>query len=303
MPSVWGVKMEIPVHTISEESNIPNMLASTYLNLMKKCLTRTLFVEHFEPVPTRFRKGRVHRILSWGPMKKVIESRGLAIVRTFDLKDREVGKDWPGSAETMIGLRRLDNIQQCVERILAEKIPGDLIETGVWRGGAAIFMRAVLLAYGDLERRVWLADSFQGLPQPDPLRYPQDRDDRLFTYTELAVSQAAVRRNFERYGLLDAGVCFLEGWFRDTLPNAPIEQLSLLRLDGDMYESTIDALTSLYQKVSQGGYIIVDDYGSVEGCMQAVTDFRKEHNITDPIHSIDGSGVYWKKGGTRTEEI
>ena len=83
-----------------------------------------------------------------------------------------------------------------------------------------------------------------------------------------------VKENFQRYGLLDEQVRFVKGWFRDTLPHVPIERLAVLRLDGDLYESTIQALDGLYHKLSPGGFVIVDDYGNVPACRQAVNDFR-----------------------------
>ncbi len=206
---------------------------------------------------------------------------------------RAVGGDWPAHAETMIGLRRLDNIEFCIDRILADAIPGDFIETGVWRGGASIFMRGVLAARGVTDRTVWLADSFAGLPPPDPA-YPADSRDRLHTVRELAVPLDVVQRNFAKYGLLDEQVRFLKGWFKDTLPAAPIERLALLRLDGDMYGSTMDALVPLYPKLSVGGYVIIDDW-LLKACRRAVEDYRREHGIGDTIVDIDGSGVFWRK--------
>jgi O-methyltransferase len=179
--------------------------------------------------------------------------------------------------------------------VLEREVPGDLIETGAWRGGATIFMRAILRAYGDTERVVWVADSFQGLPTPDPSLYPEDETDRSWAHAELAVSLDNVKANFERYGLLDDQVRFLPGWFRETLPAAPIERLALLRLDGDMYESTMVALESLYPKLSSGGYVIVDDYGALQGCRAAVDDFRREQAITEELKWIDWTGVFWKR--------
>lgn len=195
---------------------------------------------------------------------------------------------------SMIGRKRMDNIQYCVERILAEKVPGDLIETGVWRGGATIFMRGLLAAYEVKDRTVWVADSFEGVPPPT---YPQDKGVHLekSVLPVLAVSMEKVERLFDRYNLLDEQVRFLKGWFRDTLPNAPIKKLSLLRLDGDLYESTMDALTALYDKVSAGGYIIVDDYNDIPGCKAAVDEFRQKRQIEDELDEIDFSGVFWRK--------
>jgi len=205
------------------------------------------------------------------------------------------GNYWPVRAHTMIGLRRLENIQFCVETSIKDGIPGDLIETGVWRGGACIFMRAILKAYGDTKRIVWLADSFDGLPPPNAATYPADAGDRHHTYHDyLAVSRQEVEENFRRYNLLDEQVRFLEGWFKDTLPKAPIDHLAVLRLDGDMYESTIQALDFLYEKVSRGGFVIVDDY-HLGPCKQAVTDFRSRRCIKDAISDIDGMGVFWRK--------
>ncbi len=109
------------------------------------------------------------------------------------------------------------------------------------------------------------------------------------------MSEEEVRANFERYGLLDEQVRFLKGFFQDTLADAPIEQLAVVRLDGDMYESTIVALDALYPKLSVGGYLIVDDWGAVPGCRQAVEDYRRDHGITEPIVEIDWTGVYWQR--------
>ena len=215
--------------------------------------------------------------------------------KPFEELVREEGRDWPLNAHTMIGLKRLNNIEFCVEDVITKGVPGDLIETGVWRGGATIFMRAILEAYGVRDRRVWVADSFEGLPKPDAERYPLDAGDINFAEEELAVSVEEVRANFERYGLLDERVRFVKGWFRDTLPTAPIEKLSVIRLDGDWYESTMDGLVHLYPKLSVGGYLIVDDYGCVPACRQAVHDYRDAQGITDEICSVDWTGVYWQR--------
>ena len=114
---------------------------------------------------------------------------------SFDRDRRTDGRDWPTSAETMIGLKRLDNLEECITSVIRDGVPGDLIETGVWRGGAAIFMRGVLAAYGDLHRVVWVADSFEGLPKPDPAMYPADAGDRLWTEAVLAVGRGRVGRS------------------------------------------------------------------------------------------------------------
>jgi hypothetical protein len=212
----------------------------------------------------------------------------------FDLERRTNGVDWPQTAHTMIGLKRLDNLQHCVETALADDVAGDLIETGVWRGGACIFMRGVLAAHGVRHRKVWVADSFEGMPDTAAADNQVDRKMALYQYNDVfAVSIEQVRENFRRYGLLDEQVEFLVGWFSDTLPTAPIEKLAVLRLDGDLYDSTTDALRTLYPKLSPGGFVIVDDY-KIPSCRQAIHDYRDEHGIDDEIVPIDGESVFWR---------
>lgn len=239
-----------------------------YLDLLKRCLSNVIYQDH----STLFGKEQ-----------------------PFDLGNRVEGRDWPAQAHTMIGLHRLDNLHFCVEDVLARGVPGDLMETGVWRGGAAILMRAILKVNGVTDRLVWAADSFAGLPPPDPAKYPLDAPLTLNQFKELAVSLEEVQRNFGRYDLLDDQVRFLKGWFRDTLPGAPVKRLAVLRLDGDLYESTMDTLVHMYPKVSSGGYVIIDDYGDIPACRQAVLDYRAQHGIAEEIIPIDACGVFWQK--------
>jgi hypothetical protein len=246
-------------------------LRGAYLDLLRNCLTGLVYAD-----PP----------LDWS-------GEGL---RPFDRKVRENGMDWPARAHSMIGHKRMLQLQRAAEFVLDNDIAGDFIETGAWRGGACILMRAVLKLRGVIDRRVWVADSFRGLPPPNPESYPADRGDHLHTIRALAVSLDAVRDNFARYGMLDDQVVFLEGWFRDTLPAAPIERLAILRLDGDLYESTMDALCALYDKVSVGGFVIVDDYGAYPSCRAATIDFRASRRVTERMYDIDGSGVFWQRG-------
>jgi O-methyltransferase len=277
-------------HVADEHQRLENM----YLDLLKQVITRTGLEETYRPLHSR--DGRVRSMVN-PAILKMFGRFDLELRKRVDPEVRRLGGDWPSEAETMIGIVRLDNLQHCITSVLDSEIPGDLIETGVWRGGATIFMRAVLKARNVTDRTVWVADSFQGLPKPDALNYPADAGDHHWTSDLLAVSLDQVRSNFDKYGLLDDQVRFLPGWFRDTLPTAPIERLAVLRLDGDMYESTIVALQALHPKLSPGGYAIIDDYGAVQGCRDAVHDYRTQHNITDEIIRIDSCGVFWRRSG------
>jgi O-methyltransferase len=201
-------------------------------------------------------------------------------------------------ALTMAGQDALDNVRFCVEAALAAGVPGDLLEAGVWRGGLTIFMRGILAAHGVEDRTVWVADSFAGLPQPDPARDPDDAlaHELLACVGGLAVSADEVRGAFRDHDLLDDRVRFLEGWFSDTLPG-PVEQLAVLRLDGDYYESTRDVLRALYPKLSPGGYVIVDDYGLPVGCRRAVDEYRAEQEIEEPILMVNERIACWRRDG------
>jgi O-methyltransferase len=230
------------------------------------------------------------------------ESRLETLVRTLSIRlrhpwqTRDWRKVWPARALTMIGRERLSHLRSLVETTIEDQVPGHFIETGVWRGGACILMRAVLAAHGVTDRKVFVADSFEGLPRPDAARYPVDRRDRLFSFGELAVSEAEVRRNFDAFGLLDEQVVFVKGFFRDTLPALKPERFALIRLDGDMYESTMDALVNLYDCVSTGGFVVIDDYGVLAGCRKAVHDFLDARGLAPEIRAIDHAGVWWRKG-------
>jgi len=215
--------------------------------------------------------------------------------KQFDPNVRNRGFDWPKNAFSMIGAARIRNFRVLIERVISDEVPGDIVETGVWRGGASILARAVLAAYGVRDRRVILADSFEGLPPPDKDQYPADAGSVFHEYSELAVSEDKVQSNFEKFGLFDNQVVLLKGWFKNTMPLVPSDRIAILRLDGDLYESTIIPLMHLFDKVSTGGWIIVDDYECVPACKLAIRDFLSGRGLTPDIRPIDGVGVFFEK--------
>ncbi len=225
----------------------------------------------------------------------IYEDSRLDANKPYDQNTRTEGRDWPSVAHSMIGIKRMNQLRSACETAIKENIPGDFIETGVWRGGATIMMRAVLAAYNDTNRNVWVADSFQGVPPPNAAQYPVDTGDEHHTLRFLAISKKQVEENFKKYNLLDSQVQFLEGWFKDTLPKAPLGDIAVLRLDGDIYESTMDSLTCLYDKVPPGGFVIIDDYGVLNACRLAVHDFLNARKLAPTIIDIDGWGRYWRK--------
>lgn len=302
--------------------------ADLYLDVLKRSLCNMIYYESSHPIHI------------YGPDKKIKLANG------FHLYSRVHGEDLPANAMSMIGMKRMNNIQGCIENVLKNKIPGDLIETGACKGGATIFMRGCLKAMGNKTRKVFVCDTFS-MPEPSgswivhviigwitnllvsiPSKafrgklinalwkaqkdFPQSdgelgEDEQAFAAFLLrnlihlrpvpSVQKAYehVKSNFARYGLLDDRVVFLKGWFSETIPSAPIKNIAVLRMDGDTYESTIDALNMCYPKLSSGGYCIVDDYWSLEDCKRAVDEYRATHGITEPIVRIDGLSCYWQR--------
>jgi O-methyltransferase len=270
--------------------------ARRYIDLLKSSLLNELFLDHEMQVFYLFdcMEGRA----TFDPA--VFANVALHLKSDYDamVAARADGRPFrgfiPELAHTMIGRKRLDHLERCLETIERDSVPGDLLEAGVWRGGACIFMRGFLEAHNIPRRIVWAADSFAGLPAPT-MAEDRDHDYSAGRFPALAVPLETVRATFARYNLLDARVRFLEGWFKDTLPNAPIERLALLRLDGDLYESTRDALNALYDRVAPGGFVVIDDYFAFNPCRHATDDFRAERNIGTPFERIDWSAVCWRK--------
>ena len=300
-----------------------------YLDVLKRSLVNLIYYESSHPIHI------------YGPDKNIKLADGL------DLYSRVHGEDLPANAMSMIGIKRLNNIQECIESVVADNVPGDLIETGSCKGGATIFMRGVLKALKS-KKKVYVCDTFNDAEPPTPwlahvimgwianflvsipssaLRkkmikllwslqkdFPQvhsggelGEDEQRFTVfllknlihlrpvPSVQKSYKHVLSNFARYGLLDDQVVFLKGWFSDTIPKAKIKKLVILRMDGDTYESTIDAMNLCYHKLQSGGYCIVDDYWALEDCKRAVDEYRAKHNVTEEIIRIDGLSCYWRK--------
>jgi O-methyltransferase len=262
-----------------------------YLDLLSGCLTRELFLDQeVRDVDLGDWPGGRDAVLP------VLRSRGWRVVRPCgDVAVRAEGRDWPPAAETMVGSARLANVRWCAETALQEGIEGDFAECGVWRGGVVVLLRGVLAAYGSTDRAVWGADSFEGLPVPDVDRFPEDAGYDWSHVGALKVGLDDVEANLERYGLLDEQVRLLPGWFEDTLPSSPIEHLAVLRIDGDLYQSTMDALVALEPRVSAGGFVIIDDYHGWVPCRRAVDDYRTANGITASMTTVDWTAVWWRK--------
>ncbi|WP_272945381.1 TylF/MycF/NovP-related O-methyltransferase [Bryobacter aggregatus] len=271
----------------------PENLAEVYLDLMKKILTRALVAHGMERHTIHSRSAKSKLVASLN--QRLAQAR-LELVRLLPstpddyLESGHEATNRVEDAESMLGTRQFDRMQRCIVDVLEKQVPGDLLEAGVWRGGMTIFMRAVLKAYACRDRKVWVVDSFAGLP-------PIDGQKESFDWKlgDMAVSLETVRGNFARYSLLDEQVEFLKGYFNESLPKSSIGPLAILRIDADLYTSTLDALEHLYPRLSPGGYAVFDDYQNLPDCQRAIDEYRKKHGITEEIHKIDTRAVYWQR--------
>lgn len=197
------------------------------------------------------------------------------------------GLDWNGY--TMIGLRRLDNLEYCINDVVKNNIPGAIVECGVWRGGAMIFANGVLKENGDM-RNIYVCDVFNGT-FPKPLQECDEWTEK-HDFSPLAISLDEVKGNFALFELLIENVIFKEGWFSDTLGSIQ-EPVAILRIDGDTYQSTMDSLI-LEPLIPSGGYIIMDDW-AIDVSKKAFLDYFDGKVTEKDVIPVDSLSVYWKK--------
>lgn len=210
-------------------------------------------------------------------------------------KRRRAGLSWVGEASigflpyASLGRTRLDHLEQCLDAIRAESVPGDLVECKTARGGSGIFLRGYLAAHELPDRTVWVADEFRATPAP--AREATTVDESL---DDLRGDLNLVRDAFERFDLLDGRVRFLQGSAGETLPAAAIEHAALLRLGTGIGADAEIALEAVYPKLSLGGFVVVDDHTD-PACAQAVIAFRERYGIVAPLEAVDWSAVAWRK--------
>ncbi len=205
---------------------------------------------------------------------------------------------------TMVGYYGLSNIYDLCRKAEKDKLKGVFAECGVWKGGSVAIMAFVAEKAGS-GRKTWLFDSFEGLPEPTAQDGPRAKDyaagkmsGKLATIEKCVGPLGDVKKIFFDILKINPGrVIIRKGWFQATLPKAKNEmvKISVLRLDGDWYESTKCCLDNLYDVVIPGGYVIIDDYGCWEGARQAVDEFFEKRGIKVDIIKIDSNAVYFKK--------
>lgn len=206
---------------------------------------------------------------------------------------------------TMVSYRGLSNIYELARLVENNKIEGCFVECGVWRGGCAAIMAKVVHSFRS-KRKVWLFDSFKGLPEPTDKDGEMARSavgdekiqGKLIDINICKASRQDVIHLLSSLKLYTNNIIIEEGWFQDTLPKFKdkIGPIVILRLDCDWYESTKCCLENLYQNVISGGYIIVDDYGYWEGCKRATDEFLRKQKINIALlKQVDESCYFFQK--------
>jgi O-methyltransferase len=193
---------------------------------------------------------------------------------------------------SMAGPNEINQIYDLMKDIDKKNIPGDLIESGVWKGGMSIWMKAILNNSKHKQRKLYLFDTFSHFPNAH-----QGKDKEIDPVTQILFHNPPsiddVKNNFKKFNLLDKNVIFVQGDLLKTVPRTPIDNIAILRLDADYYEPTMVVLENYYFKISKGGYVIIDDYNNEYlDCRTAVDDFRNKNGISNPILQSNGA-VYW----------
>jgi len=210
----------------------------------------------------------------------------LANILPFDDELRLFGNDWPPFGYTMVGSTRLENFRAAIDEVNRNAIPGHIIELGVWRGGSMVMAAAVMAESKRMKRDLFLFDIFGDIAG-------------YGTSTSfLAVPEEEVRKAFDSFDLSGPHLHFVKGLFKDTLPawkDKQDQQIAVLRIDGNFYDSYQDALYYLYEKVPIGGIVIFDDVMSHPSVMRAWTDFKKEQGLVENINRIDKHSAWFRK--------
>lgn len=204
---------------------------------------------------------------------------------------------------SLVGWQGMEATYECTKRALTEQVPGDLVECGVAQGGSALLIALVSKRFAAGARRLWLFDSYEGLPDPTAEDYQDGKTGAhirpLPKGSCLGTIEEVSRLLFQEHGLNPSGIHLVKGWFQDTLPKvkAEIPSIAVLRLDGDWYESTKTCLEHLFDKVSEEGYVILDDYFSCFGCKRATHEFLQSRGKSYEIVPDGRGGAYFRKRG------
>ena len=202
---------------------------------------------------------------------------------------------------TMTSPERIHGLLAAVRYVVAKGIPGDLVECGVWKGGSMMATAKALLALNSRERDLHLFDTFTGMTAPsakDRSSFDHKPPQELFAETRNAdgtsqwcfSSLEETRRNMLSVGYPEERIHFVKGPVETTIPEHAPQQIALLRLDTDFYESSKHEMIHLFPRLVSGGVLLLDDYGHWEGQRAAVDEYLTEHKIRLLLNRLDYTG-------------
>ena len=194
---------------------------------------------------------------------------------------------------SMASKQKVDQMEKLVKTVCSDRIPGSIVETGVWKGGMAMWIKSILKYYHS-DKKIWLFDVFDRFPEP-----VDQTDKYIHPITSILFENAptiqSVRDNFIHFNLYN-NINLVKGLFEHTLEITDTGSIAILHLDSDYYDSTLYVLRKMYDRISIGGYVVIDDYGNNWlACKKAVDEFRLERSITDKLFDLGSESVYWKK--------
>ena len=277
----WPAGMASPCDSQCAQKAKSSDIITRYLKLGRETLTGTLY----DDVPACSWNQKQHwpkivnRVVGHCPIEALVPLTRASL---------EAGGVWPIVGHTMVGHRRLENIESAVRSVVSRDIDGHFAELGVWRGGASIYARMVLDSLEQSNRKVFVFDAFDILKEYGPAKI------------YLMNSEDEVRHNFENYDVSD-GVEYFKGLFQDTTPlfasklKETNEKLAVFRIDGNFYFSYEDAMYNLYEYVPVGGVVIFDDIISHADVQKFWNDFTNDYSLPEKIHPIDHASGWFTK--------
>lgn len=196
----------------------------------------------------------------------------------------------------MAGKKRVNALHSALIDIHENKIQGDFVECGVWKGGNVIIAKKALDSVNDTQRKYYCYDTFSGMTEPGE-NDPERAHETWKTTSNCFSTLDEVKENFRIQDVLDDRVIFVQGDIRNTLldkKNLPTD-ISILRLDTDWYDSTLIELEVLFPLLKNNGWLIIDDYGCWKGCKKAVDEYFGEKFVEENFTKLDYTGLAWKK--------
>lgn len=196
---------------------------------------------------------------------------------------------------TMTSIERMYGLFNAVRYVSQSNVAGDIVETGVWRGGSSMLIAETLRSMGDDTRTIWLYDTYEGMAEPTELDVAHDGQSakKQFEITPdwCAASVEEVTANMAATGYPEERFRFVKGLVQDTIPNAGApDSIALLRLDTDWYESSKHELENLYPRLTSGGVLVLDDYGHWAGVRKSVDEYLSEHGVKAMLQRLDYAG-------------